>query len=273
MRPDIQTNVYAELAKIKNIKPVDYAFNIIKWHSAMEIKCISIKNKVPGAYHESQYIMDYLNASLTIEVKSFKAEVNILCNRYLCDNPNRWTASSIFGEIIKTYNNMFEDGTWKHEIGEKDQIIALTTKLTEMQAKFEQQIALFATQATNNEINNQTPALRTDLGSCCSTKEPYTVAAWRLVKKEDKVTVNGKDYFWCTGDHYNGGEKHNGMYADHKPADHNSWRKTIDDCRAACNTGKSLNGNPAPVCWVRRRYCLTGTTKLGEQVAKNTKLE
>ncbi len=27
------------------------------------------------------------------------------------------------------------------------------------------------------------------------------------------------------------------------------------------------------VCWVRRRYCLAGITKLGEQVAKNTKLE
>ncbi len=26
-------------------------------------------------------------------------------------------------------------------------------------------------------------------------------------------------------------------------------------------------------CWVRHRYCLAGITKLGEQVAKNTKLE
>jgi hypothetical protein len=26
------------------------------------------------------------------------------------------------------------------------------------------------------------------------------------------------------------------------------------------------------VCWVRRRYCLAGITKLGERVAKNTKL-
>ena len=25
-------------------------------------------------------------------------------------------------------------------------------------------------------------------------------------------------------------------------------------------------------CWVRRRYCLAGITKLGERVAKNTKL-
>jgi hypothetical protein len=36
IHPDIQTNVYAELAKIKKIKPVDYTFNITKWHLAME---------------------------------------------------------------------------------------------------------------------------------------------------------------------------------------------------------------------------------------------
>ncbi len=81
MRPDVQMNVYAELAKIKSIHLVDYTFNIIKWHSAMKSKCISIENKVPGVYHKSQYIMDYLDASHTLEVKSFKAEVNILWNR------------------------------------------------------------------------------------------------------------------------------------------------------------------------------------------------
>jgi hypothetical protein len=30
---------------------------------------------------------------------------------------------------------------------------------------------------------------------------------------------------------------------------------------------------PVSNCWVRRRYCLAGITKLGERVAKNTKLE
>ncbi len=67
---------------------------------------------------------------------------------------------------------MFEDDTWKHEISEKDQIIALTTKLTKVQPKFEQQVALFATQAANNKNNNQAPTLRTDLGSLLSKKEP-----------------------------------------------------------------------------------------------------
>jgi hypothetical protein len=49
---DVQTNVYAELSKIKTIKPANYGFNIIKWHLAMETKCISIKQKVPSAYHD-----------------------------------------------------------------------------------------------------------------------------------------------------------------------------------------------------------------------------
>ena len=243
MRPDVQTNVYAELAKIKSIKPVDHAFNIIKWHSAMESKRISIEYKVPGAYHESQYIMDYLDASLTVEVKSFKAEVNIIRNRYLRGNPDGWNASYIAGEIIKTYNNMFEDGTWNREIGEKDQIIALTTKLTEMQAKFDKQIASFATQAAIKE-NPKDPAPKNDTRR--SKKEHYTVEAWRLIKKEDTVSVKGKNYFWCTGDHWSGGEKHNGMYADHKTCDHDSWRKTVDDRRVARNPGKSSNDTPAP---------------------------
>ena len=78
MRPNVQTNVYAELAKIKSIKPVDHGYNVVKWHSAMESKRIAIEQKVPGLYHESQFIMDYLYASLTIEAKSFKSEVNII---------------------------------------------------------------------------------------------------------------------------------------------------------------------------------------------------
>jgi hypothetical protein len=87
MRPDVQTNVYTKLAKIKAIKPVDHGYNMVKWHSAMESKCIAIEIKVPGSYHESQYIMDYLDATLTIEAKTSIAEVNIICNQYLHGNP------------------------------------------------------------------------------------------------------------------------------------------------------------------------------------------
>jgi hypothetical protein len=76
--PDVQANIYMELAKIKSIKPVDCAFNMFKWHSAIESKRISIEQKLPGSYHESRFIMDYLDAFLTVEVKSFKAKISII---------------------------------------------------------------------------------------------------------------------------------------------------------------------------------------------------
>jgi hypothetical protein len=87
-----------------------------------------------------------------------------------------------------------------------------------------------------------------------------------LVKKEEKVTVNGKDYFWCTGDHYSAGEKHNGMYADHKSADHNMWHKTIDDCRATHTSGISLNDTPVPATSAIAQK-LTLTTNFGMHFA------
>jgi hypothetical protein len=60
---------------------------------------------------------------------------------------------------------------------------------------------------------------------------------------------------------------------------------TKDDIAALMGFARVYSGNNLPNiwelfnstkgknCWVRRRYCLAGITKLGERVAKNTKLE
>jgi hypothetical protein len=242
MRPDVQTNVYAELAKIKAIKPSDYGFDVVKCHAAMELECISIEQKVPSAYHESQFIMDYLNIICTVDVKSLQAEVYIIQNKYLRGNPKKWNASYICGEIIKTYNNMSEDGTWKKELGEKDQIIALSTKVAELRSKLNKQVIALATQE-NKEV---TPDAGGGGGGSCRGKRdgPYT-PAWCLIKKEDKVINNGKEYYWCTGVHYSGGVKHNGMYADHKTCNHNEWRYKMDEHCTSRNKGKKPNKTPA----------------------------
>ena len=52
---------------------------------------------------------------------------------------------------------MSEDGTWKREIAEKDQIIALSTKVAELQAKLEIQdkrVVALMTQATKGPAND-----------------------------------------------------------------------------------------------------------------------
>jgi hypothetical protein len=189
MHPGVQTNVYAEFTKIEAIKPSNYGFDIVKWHVAMESKRISIKQKVPSAYQESQFIMDYLNAICTVDVKSFQAEVSIIQNKYLYGNPKKWNASYISGEIIKMYNNMSEDRTWKKELGEKDQIIALALKLWNSSRN-----------STNKSLHLQlnrtqvTPDAGGSGGGSCHGKMDghYTLTAWNLIKKEDKVINNGK---------------------------------------------------------------------------------
>jgi hypothetical protein len=41
---------------------------------------------------------------------------------------------------------MFGAGTWKQELGEKDQIIALNTKIAKLQLKLNKQVIALATQ-------------------------------------------------------------------------------------------------------------------------------
>ncbi len=72
-----------------------------------------------------------------------------------------------------------------------------------MQSNFDQQVASFSTQA-KKEIT-PTPASNQDGGSRHPESAPYTAAAWRLVKKEDNIIVNGNNFYWCTGNHYSSG--------------------------------------------------------------------
>jgi hypothetical protein len=72
---------------------------------------------------------------------------------------------------------------------------------------------------------------------------PYTVAPWRMIKKEDTVTNNLKTYHWCIGDHYSSGVKHNGMYVDHKSCDHEAWQARIN----TNHTNARANNGQAPV--------------------------
>jgi hypothetical protein len=147
---------------------------MIKWHLAIESKHISIEQKLPGSYHKLQFIMDYLDASLTVEVKSFKAKISIIQNKYLRGNPDKWTTSYIRGEIIEMCNNMSADGPWQHKIGEKDQIIALTTKVAKLQMKLEKKVIAFDTQAKS--VINPSSEINANSGRCCGKKTGRTLS-------------------------------------------------------------------------------------------------
>ncbi len=109
--------------------------------------------------------------------------------------------------------------------------------------KLDKQVIVLATQ----EKKVATPDAGVGRGSSCRGKKdgPYTVPAWHLIKKEDKVLNNGKEYYWCTGDHYSGGVKHNGMCADHKTCNHNAWRSKMDEHCTFRNKDKTSDETPS----------------------------
>jgi hypothetical protein len=118
-----------------------------------------------------------------------------------------------------------------------------------MQAEFDQQIASFAMQAKNDKLVPSASSSGTN-STRRNKRDPYTVAPWQLIKKEDMdtVVVNGREYYWCTHDHYSGGTKYNGIYADHKPSDHDAWHKKLDDaCATRGSDKKPSSGTPASV--------------------------
>ncbi len=147
------------------------------------------------------------------------------------------------GEMIKMYNNMFEDGTWKWKLGEMDQTIALSTKVAKLQLKLNKQVIALVTK----EKKEVTPDAGVGRGSSHRSKRdnPYTVLAWCLIKKEDKVINHWREYYWCTGDCYSGGVKHNGVYAVHKTCNHNAWRSKMEELCTSRNKDKKSDKTPA----------------------------
>ena len=62
-----------------------------------------------------------------------------------------------------------------------------------------------------------------DVTCCRGQRESYTVKLWHLANKGGTITMNGKTWYWCVGDHYSCGKKCNGVYCLHDTAIHDTW--------------------------------------------------
>ena len=76
-------------------------------------------------------------------------------------------------------------------------------------------------------------------------RQSYTVKLWRLANKGNTITMNGRTWYWCLGDHYSGGKKYNGMYCLHDTTGHDTWRRDQDKNQAkqcdASRTGRNVS--------------------------------
>ena len=119
---------------------------------------------------------------------------------------------------------MQDDNTWAEGIKKTNQVIALSTQINSVQTQLESALA----KIKKLESGNNTPASGTKPGANENGGKHWTVEPWRLIFTTEEVSKNGRTHYWCKGDHWSAGVKHNGMHCTHKTEDHNVWRKEMD---------------------------------------------
>ena len=237
LRPNVVVSVFKEISQMQKIIPEKFKYNITEWDCAMEQGRIKIELKCAGQYSDQAYINDYLSQALMTPCKSFNAEVSSLKTKWQLGSDSTLNKQKIWNIITQMYLNFDDDDTWAREISESSQIIALCTKVSTLEAKLEQTIAL----ATEAKVS---PTASTN-GGTRNKNGPYTVHPERLIKGGPTKTFNGTVMYWCTGDHWSGGKCHNGMYVTHEPGKHDEWRKAQDERNAKRKARRNAAQTPS----------------------------
>ena len=92
MRPNVHVNVFREIASMKDVTLASCNNNVVEWISQMEMKCINIELKIPGAYDDNQFLMEIYQGALEAKCKIFTTEVQYMNQKWLLGtlpNPGR----------------------------------------------------------------------------------------------------------------------------------------------------------------------------------------
>ena len=123
--------------------------------------------------------MEIYQGALEAKCKTFTTEVQSMKQKWLLGtltNPGRIDTTHA---VTQLYSNLVEDGTREREFTDTDQIMALTTIVSQMKAYIVNNTIALTTQTGNPPFYPANP--RT--GNHNNRNTPYTVASWRLEKK------------------------------------------------------------------------------------------
>ena len=95
------------------------------------------------------------------------------------------TTQYMRNNINQMYVNFEEDETWKHEIEESSQVIALATQMKKLENDMKN---TFTLATTASSAKSGAPKDDT-VPNHCGKRHPYTVKPWRLVFEGDDKEV------------------------------------------------------------------------------------
>ena len=200
-KPSTRVGVATLKSKIRSTKLANFGYNVGDMLNAMDSLHQQIEQL--GGTHDD-IIFDMFAALETGNNDIFANHIEHIKTEW--EEGREFTVDELITSATTKYNNLFEAKKWKSNNSSNDKIVALTTKVEELQKKLN---AKSHTSGGSKGGNNSPPKLADD-------------EQWRLKKSfGDHVNKMGKDWYWCNKQHNNG----QGMYVTHKPEDHTSWKE------------------------------------------------
>ena len=235
LRPNVLLIAFNEIKKVKSILPAKFGHKIDEWDTAMEAARVDIETKLPGEYTEKAFINDYFNGALSTPVKSFKTDVTSMKQRWQLGSP--MTMNFVRTTICQMYMNFNadENDIWATELAEVNQIIALATKLEDLEFQLKKTTVALATATTDGGRRSQRQRQNSGKNS------------WMITKEGNTKEMYGKTYTWCDEDHWFNGEKVNGIYHTHTKGDHVAWKKRSDEAYANRKKNNQTTGSDTAV--------------------------
>ena len=186
LRPNVCIDIYKELKLLKEkTLPKDVDYDMIKWLATMQRKRNQLNAKSRDAYPIDDWINDVLTTARDVPNKKYADKIESIKQDWDLDEIIL-TETDLVRKLDNLYNN--NKDSWKLELQKTDQIVILTTKLKDLEAKISKQ-------SSNTNTNGSYPT---------GNGQHYTVKPWRLEYKGEKVEVGGRIWNFCRGDHWSG---------------------------------------------------------------------
>lgn len=206
IKPSTMVGVTAEIGKLNRMHMKNNNHNVVDMLGHMS----DLYDKIIQEGHShDQYLMNIFDALETAKNAKFLTYVGGLRTKWETGE-ERYKTDDVIKKCCAVYNNMVKLKTWDKQDPRDAQILALTTKVANMEKKEQETTKPPANARTGDDPN----------------KGSNTIEAWRYKKSGNTKTVDSKTWFWCTK-HNKDKEtgKFKGMYMTHKDSEHDEWAK------------------------------------------------
>lgn len=218
VKPSLRAGVADLKEKLRHSKLSTFGYDVTKMLDKMETTYQEI---TANEQTHEDYILDLFRALLTGKNEIFHRFIQDKEGEYDCGLDI--TPDTLITLATTRYNNMVAKSKWKTTESKDAKIVALTTKLDDLEKKFKEKKAGGSGGGKSG-------------GGTSSGKSRFDIPEWRL-KKTLGTTVekDGKTYHWCSKQHNKG----KGMYVTHAEKDHVAWQEKKSSNDSSSNSNSS----------------------------------